>query len=110
MRPSVYWTGDTVFYPPVVQVIRQTRPDVILTHSCGALWDGTLIVMDGVQTAATCREAGQATVVATHMEALDHATVDRIALRAFADSKKIPESRLLIPADGEVMDFASPRR
>jgi hypothetical protein len=64
--------------------------------------------MDGAQTAATCREAEQATVVATHMEALDHATVDRIGLRAFADGKKIPESRLLIPADGEVI--ASPRR
>ncbi len=86
-EPSVYWAGDTVFYPPVERTIRETRPDVIFTHSCGALWDDTLIVMDGAQTVATCEAAATRDLVATHMEALDHATVDRAALRAFADSK-----------------------
>jgi hypothetical protein len=58
-----------------------TDPDVIVTHSCGALWDGTLIVMDAEQTLDLCEAAPHATVIATHMEALDHATVSRAALR-----------------------------
>ena len=109
-EPSVYWTGDTVFYPPVEQTVRQTQPDVVFTHSCGALWDNTLIVMDGAQTVATCEVAPEhATVVAVHLEALDHASVDRAALRAFADAKGVAAERLLIPADGAVMEFSTPR-
>ena len=108
-EPSVYWTGDTIFYPPVEETIRKTEPDIVFTHSCGARWDGTLIVMDGAQTVATVNAAPQAIVVATHMEALDHATVDRAALRAFADSQGVSPDRLRIPADGETMEFAASR-
>lgn len=108
-EPSVYWAGDTVYYAPVERTIRDTGPDIVFTHSCGALWDGTLIVMDGAQTVATCETApARARVVAVHMEALDHATGDRAALRAFADGKGVPARRLLIPADGETLDFATP--
>ena len=71
-EPSVYWSGDTVFYPTVEETVRSFRPDVVVTHSCGAVWDGTLIVMDANQTLATLRALPeQSVVVATHMEALD---------------------------------------
>lgn len=102
-EPRVYWTGDTVLYPPVTQTIEETAPDVIVTHSCGARWDGDLIVMDAGQTIATCELAGDARVVAVHMEALDHATVTRAELRAAAEARRVPATRLLIPADGETL-------
>lgn len=102
-EPTVYWAGDTVFYPPVAETIRDVSPDVIVTHSCGARWDGDLIVMDAEQTVAVSRLAPQAIVVATHMEALDHATITRQALREAADAAHIDPSRLLIPADGETL-------
>lgn len=102
-EPSVYWAGDTVLYPPVLETIETFRPDVIVTHSCGALWDDTLIVMDAEQTVATAEAAPWATVVATHMEALDHATINRDALRAHAASRNLPAERLLVPADGELL-------
>jgi len=44
-------------------------------------------------------------VIATHMEALDHATISRAELRAAAVAAGIPATRLLIPADGEVLSF-----
>ena len=106
-EPSVYWTGDTVFYPPVARTIEETAPDIVVTHSCGAKWDGELIVMDAEQTIATCELAKQALVVATHMEALDHATTTRQDLRRAADARKITAKRLFIPADGETLAFAS---
>jgi hypothetical protein len=59
--------------------------------------------MDAEQTAAVCLAAPNATVVAVHMEALDHATVSRADLRACADSQGIPHDRLLIPADDETL-------
>ncbi|MDW6022866.1 MBL fold metallo-hydrolase [Mesorhizobium sp. BAC0120] len=104
-EPTVYWAGDTVLYPPVRETIRQVKPDFIVTHSCGALWDGDPIVMDAAETVEVCRIApAGAIVIATHMEALDHATVDRQALRDAATAAGIT-ARLRIPADGETLSF-----
>jgi L-ascorbate metabolism protein UlaG (beta-lactamase superfamily) len=102
-EPSIYWAGDTVLYPPVMTVIRETEPDIIITHSCGARWDGDLIVMDAAETVAVCEATADATVIATHMEALDHATISREDLRQAAEARGIVPSRLLIPDDGETV-------
>jgi len=102
-EPAVYWAGDTVLYPPVTETIREFSPDIIVTHSCGARWDGDLIVMDDKQTLEVSRLAPQATIVATHMEALDHASVTRQDLRQTAEAGGLDPSRLLIPADGETL-------
>jgi L-ascorbate metabolism protein UlaG (beta-lactamase superfamily) len=102
-EPLIYWTGDTVLYPPVAETIKETSPDIIVTHSCGAKWDGDLIVMDAEQTIATCELAKEARIAAVHMEALDHATVTRADLRRAAEAAKISAQRLLIPADGETL-------
>lgn len=105
-EPTVYWTGDTVWCAAVAEVIARTHPDIILTHSCGAMWgDHILIVMDAAQTVAVCRAAPESTVVAIHMEALDHATVSRETLRAYAEAQGIRPEQLLIPMDGEKLIF-----
>ena len=105
-EPIVYWAGDTIWCDAVVETIHRTQPDVIITHSCGAMWgDQALIVMDAAQTVAVCRAAPDSTVIATHMEALDHATVTRAALRKYADAQGIGPDRLLIPLDGERITF-----
>ncbi len=105
-EPTVYWAGDTVLYPPVMDTIQKVSPDIIITHSCGAKWDGELIVMDAEQTVEVSRLAPQAIVVATHMEALDHATITRQDLRQAANAAGIDLSRLLIPADGETLQLS----
>lgn len=107
-EPSVYWAGDTVFYPPVASVLTETRPDIIITHSCGARWDGDLILMDAEQTVALCETSDDAVVVATHMEALDHATISRQDLRAAAEARGVSTAKLLIPADGDVLVLNGP--
>lgn len=109
-EPTLYWCGDSVLYPPLQEAIAKTDPDVIVTHSCGALWDGTLIVMDAQQTLDLAETHPQATVIATHMEALDHATVSRAALRQAAEARGIGRERLLIPADGETIELKAPAR
>ncbi|WP_200896996.1 hypothetical protein [Pelosinus fermentans] len=42
------------------------------------------------------------TIIATHMEALDHTTISRDCLRQYADAKGIRSEQLLIPSDGEM--------
>ena len=105
-EPTVYWAGDTIFYDGVRQAIDEAQPDLILTHSCGAVWaNGVLILMDAAQTIAVCHAAPKSVVVAIHMEALDHATVTRVELRDFARQAGISDDRLLIPRDGEKISF-----
>ncbi len=105
-EPTVYWAGDTIWCEAVADVIDQIQPDIIITHSCGAVWgDNVLIVMDAAQTVAVCRAAPNSVVIATHMDSVDHATVSRHELRACADANGIQSKQLLIPADGEKLAF-----
>jgi len=61
--------------------------------------------MDAEQTVAVCRAAPSSIVIATHMDSLDHTTVSRDELRAYAQANGIQSEQLLIPADGERLDF-----
>lgn len=105
-EPTVYWMGDTIWCEPVADLIKQIQPDIIITHSCGAMWgDNVLIVMDAAQTTEVCRAAPNSLVIATHMDALDHATVSREMLREYSLANGIQPTRFLIPADGEMLHF-----
>lgn len=109
-EPSLYWAGDTVQCSEVEQAIERFKPDVIVTHSCGAKWpddhdERQLIVMDDQQTIAVCKSVPNSTVIATHMEALDHATITREQLRASANQAGISLEQLRIPANGETLEI-----
>jgi L-ascorbate metabolism protein UlaG (beta-lactamase superfamily) len=104
---SIYWTGDTVWYEAVQEVVKSQQPDIIITHSSGAMWADfpDPIVMDAAQTIAVCKAAPNSKVIAVHMESLDHGTVMRADLRNAASQAGIAEAQLIIPADGETLIF-----
>jgi len=104
-KVTVYWAGDTIWCDAVAEVIEQVKPDIIITHSAGAMWNNTLILMDAAQTVQVCRAAPGSVVIATHMDSVDHATVSRQALREYADTQGISPEQLLIPVDGETLCF-----
>ncbi|HTG31601.1 MAG TPA: MBL fold metallo-hydrolase [Thermoanaerobaculia bacterium] len=105
-EPTLYWAGDTILYEPVLRMIERFRPDVIVTHSSGAMWKGNgPIVMDAAQTLAVCQAAPESRVVAIHLDSLDHGEVTRADLRAQARAAGISDARLLIPADGETLEL-----
>lgn len=105
-EPIIYWTGDTIWSDTVAATIIRYQPQIILTHSCGAVWGKyVLIIMDAAQTVEVCRYAPESTVVAIHMEALDHATVSRAELRQYASEHGVKPGQLLIPVDGEIVKF-----
>jgi L-ascorbate metabolism protein UlaG (beta-lactamase superfamily) len=105
-EPTIYWTGDTIWCETVEQVILETQPDIIITHSSGASFEaGAPIIMDGRQTIEVCRAAPQSTVIAIHMETFDFDTVSRADLQAIAEAEGIGAKQLLIPADGETLVF-----
>jgi len=115
-EPTVYWVGDSVLCDETREAIERYYPDMIVTHSGGALWpvgpvgpDGSggraLIIMDAAQTIATSRLAPWAEVVAIHLDSVDHATVSRSDLRQAVAAEGL-EGRILIPEDGEELYFA----
>jgi L-ascorbate metabolism protein UlaG (beta-lactamase superfamily) len=105
-EPTIYWAGDTIWCESVKQAIKEFKPDIIITHSCGAKFpDSDPIIMDAVQTIEVCKESPNSIIIATHMEAVDHATVSRNDLRDFAEKSGISTKQLYIPADGEVLSF-----
>jgi L-ascorbate metabolism protein UlaG (beta-lactamase superfamily) len=105
-EPTVYWVGDSIWCEAVENSIDQFKPDIIITHSGGAKLPGfETIIMDAEQTLTTARSAPLAKVVAIHLEALDHCGVSRDALRQMAQKEAIPQSRLIIPQDGETLSF-----
>lgn len=105
-EPTIYWAGDTIWCEAVARVISEYQPDIIVTHSCGAVWGPQiLIVMDAAQTVALCLATPNSTVLATHMDSLDHATVSRQALREYAAANGIRPEQLRIPKDGEKIAF-----
>lgn len=108
-EPSVYWVGDSVLCDEVREVLRRERPDVIVVHACGADWEGQgPLVMDAAMVLQTVRVAAPATVVATHLDAVDHATVSRADLRRAAAALGPDDgARLAIPDDGEILTFTA---
>jgi len=103
-EPSLYWAGDTVWCDEVKHTIDEYRPDIIIVHGCGAKLPGSdHIVMDARQVVQVCRYSPESKVIAVHMEALDHTTINRNQLRDFAITAGITEANLSIPEDGQTI-------
>ena len=93
----LYITGDTVWYDGVEKTIERHRPRVAVVNAGGAEFlEGGLIVMgaDDVREVA----ARVPTVVAVHLEALNHCFLTRESLR-----RELPNVR--VPEDGETLEL-----
>ncbi len=104
---TTYVGGDTVWRKEVVQSLERFRPEVIVLNTGAAEVDGfegDPIIMGKEDTLRVHRAAPEATIVAVHMDAINHMTLDRKGLAEFVASEGI-EEHVLIPADGEVISF-----
>jgi L-ascorbate metabolism protein UlaG (beta-lactamase superfamily) len=93
---GLYVAGDTVWCEEVAAAIERHRPAVAVVNAGAARFlEGDPITM----TAADVREvaARVATVVAVHLEAINHCLLTRAELRAEAP-------RVLVPEDGETVE------
>jgi L-ascorbate metabolism protein UlaG (beta-lactamase superfamily) len=94
---DLFLAGDTVWYEGVAETIERRQPRVAVVNAGGAEFlEGGLIVMgidDVREVAARVR-----TVVAVHMEALNHCYLTRAELRAAVPS-------VLVPEDGETLEL-----
>jgi L-ascorbate metabolism protein UlaG (beta-lactamase superfamily) len=104
-EPTLYIAGDSVWCDEVRQVLETYEPSVVVVNAGAAQFlTGDPITMTAEDVANVCAAAPLATVVAVHMEAINHCLLTREELHRFLDSQDLATS-VLIPADGETLRF-----
>jgi len=98
-RLSVYVAGDTVWCDEVADALAEHRPDVVVVNAGGARFTtGDPITMTAADVRAVRAAAPAATIVAVHLEAINHCLETRDELRAATAGAGI-----LVPGDGETI-------
>lgn len=102
---TLYVAGDTVWVKPYVRSLQRFQPDVVVLNMGNATNDlyGP-IIMGKEDTLHTLEIVPEATLVASHMEAINHCLLTRAELRAYTDQQGITD-KVLIPQDGETITF-----
>jgi L-ascorbate metabolism protein UlaG (beta-lactamase superfamily) len=102
---TLYIAGDTVWYEGVEENLKRYEPDVVVLNSGDAQVLGyEPIIMDKEDVHEVYKAAPGATIIASHMEAVNHAMLSRKELREFLSEKNMTQ-RVLVPEDGEAYSF-----
>jgi len=104
-EPTLYLAGDTIYCEEVEQALDGFKPEVVVVNAGGARFlAGDPITMTPEDVLSVCRKAPDATVVAVHMEAINHCVVTREHLRSALAATPYAD-RVLIPEDGEQVNY-----
>ena len=101
-EPTLYITGDSIWCKEVAEAISRFKPEVVVVNAGGARFlQGDPITMTAEDAIHVCRAAPDATVIAVHMEAINHCLVTRKDLARAAEAAGV---KLRIPKDGELLE------
>jgi L-ascorbate metabolism protein UlaG (beta-lactamase superfamily) len=107
-EPSLYISGDTVYTPAVERVLRDLNPDIAVVAAGSARLDvGGAILMPLEEILKFVRTA-PGTVIANHLEALNHCPTTRAELRQALEVNGLA-AKVLVPEDGETLAFEAGR-
>jgi L-ascorbate metabolism protein UlaG (beta-lactamase superfamily) len=99
-EPTLYIAGDTVYCDEVVDALERHRPDVVVVNAGGArLLVGDPITMTADDVVAVARRAPEATIVAVHVEAINHCLETRADLHQRLRDEGLG-GRVIVPEDG----------
>ena len=105
-EPSVYITGDTVLTEVVKNFISDNQPAWIVLPAGGARFNFGGDIIMGKEEALQVAEISKGSLIANHLEALDHCPVTRTELRKEAAKFRF-DDRFFIPEDGESIELVS---
>jgi L-ascorbate metabolism protein UlaG (beta-lactamase superfamily) len=106
-QKTIYVVGDTVWRDEVEWALERYKPEVIVLNAGAAEvtgFEGDPIIMGKEDTLRTHQAAPNATIIAVHMDAVNHMTLSRDELADYVQEKGI-QDHVSIPADGEVISF-----
>lgn len=103
---TVYLVGDTIWRGEVERTLARFEPEVVILNAGDARLAGFTggIIMGKDDVLRAAQAAPGATIVTTHMDAINHMTLSREALRYFVGQHGI-QDRVRVPEDGETLDF-----
>lgn len=101
---TLYIAGDTIWCDETTRVISNYKPEIIILNTGYARlknFNGSIIMgKDDVKHAY--QTASNAIIIATHMDAVNHAMLTRKKLREYITKEGIND-RVLVPNDGETI-------
>ena len=104
-EPVLYVAGDTIWCPEVEEALGEHHPDVVIVNAGAARFnEGDPITMTAQDVAEVVRHASGASIIAVHMEAINHCLLGRDELRSGLVEAGASE-KVTIPADGESLAF-----
>lgn len=102
---TLYVAGDTIWVPPYVDSLTTYAPDVVVLNIGCATVDGIGAIIMGKEDALrTLDILPAATIVASHMEAVNHCLLSRAELRAYTAENGVQQN-VLVPEDGETLSL-----
>lgn len=104
-EPTLYLAGDTIWCDEVRTALDEHQPDIAVVNAGGARFNiGDPITMTDADIAALCGHSSELTVVAVHLEAINHCIQKRADLQAALAARELAE-RIQIPEDGATLTF-----
>jgi L-ascorbate metabolism protein UlaG (beta-lactamase superfamily) len=103
---TLYLVGDTIWRDEVDQALAQYDPQIVVINAGYAVMDNFegAIIMGKDDVLRASQAAPDATIVATHMDAINHMFQSRKELREYVQEKRI-QDRVEIPEDGATVKF-----
>ena len=97
---TVYLAGDTIWNKYVEQSLKTYDPDIIILNCGDAKIEGVGSIIMGTHDLMEIHTfMPSATIICSHMEAVNHATLSRADLNIFIKENKM-ENYVLVPDDG----------
>lgn len=105
-QKTMYLVGDTIWREEVDRVLIQYSPEIIVVNAGFAQVTGYegAIIMGKEDVVRAAQAVPDATVVATHMDSINHMGQSRKELKAYVIEKGL-QDRAEIPEDGAVIKF-----
>lgn len=106
-QKTTYVVGDSVWRDEVERALERYNPEVIVLNTGAAEvngFEGDPIIMGKEDTLRTHQKSPNATIIAVHMDAVNHMTLNRDELADYVQQEGI-QGHVVIPADGEVIAF-----
>lgn len=109
-QKTTYLAADTVWFDGVDNAIKTHHPDFIILNTGGAALtiekfkDNPYIIMGKKDILRAGKAAPHAKIIAVHMDAINHMTVDRKDVSEYTYAQGIRD-RVFIPFDGEMLHF-----
>ncbi|NRF24399.1 MBL fold metallo-hydrolase [Vibrio coralliilyticus] len=97
---TTYIAGDTVWNEHVDKAITQHKPEVLILNAGDAMSAFGSIIMGKQDVLKAHQARPDAMIIATHMEAVNLATLTRVELKQFVTENDLTDF-VLIPEDGE---------